>query len=142
MFEVEDWCSAHPGKCTFDGTEPAVCIGGCEIPLGKTLRVPIAAFASEIVGRQQLGVAFFAAPADFPSTNLHVFLDGRPGRPLPAIQDDFHMEDIAFDFSPFPATPVLLELRHSDGNLAKTTTWLFFMDYACYQANPRFDCGV
>ncbi len=112
--------------------------------MGKELRIPLAAFGEHLASRHELGVFFhdgtnnsFVVPS-----RLHIVLDDVTGMPLPAIQEDFHMEDGAFSFTPFSTSPGLLRINHNDAVIADSVTSLFFMDYACYQANPRFDCGV
>ncbi len=120
VFEVDDWCWTHPGKCTIDGAASASCSGGCSVVPGKTLRVPVSMFADQLSGRHDLGMSWAGG-----IPHLSAVLDGVAGTALPAIQDETHLVDGAFMFSPFPSSPKLLEASFNN-NDTKETTVLFW----------------
>ncbi len=142
---VHIWCRDHPGKCTLDGVEPANCYeGGCKLPVGKTLRVPIALFAGELGVRHQVAASLWPAgnePGD--ESKLRVTLDGTLGRPLPALDIVGISQSRFLEFTPFAIAPMVLELLRQDFGNGENWCRVSFVDYACHQANPKpANCGL
>jgi hypothetical protein len=138
------WCRDHPGQCTLDGAAAAACDErGCKLPIAKTLRVPIALFASQLGARRQLAVKLVSGTNQPDESNFHVTLDAAVGKPLSALEIFGIPKTICFDLAPFPTTPMTLVSARNDSGTNDNWYWLSFVDYACHQANPPpADCGA
>ncbi len=137
MFEVHTWCGTS-NQCTLDGAPVDCYEGGCKIPQGKTLRVPLAQFTSVLGPRQQLLFAFFDGDVAGQVTpaKLAASIDGAAATQLPP---QFHGE-IAVGWSPFPASGAVLDVKNGDPVIGGARTHLSFHDYACRQDHPPPVC--
>jgi hypothetical protein len=138
FFKVHTWCN-ESRKCTLEGGAVDCYSGGCTIPVGKTLQVPVGEFASQLGSRRELQFHFFftVLPADFSLVKLTATLDGAVASSLPLQEHN----RIAVHWEPFPSQPMSLEVRHSHPVLAEAQIEIDFHDYPCRQQHPPKVCA-
>jgi hypothetical protein len=133
-FDVHGWCGSSK-KCTLDGGFANCYSGGCEIPRGKTLRIPLPDV--DLGMRHELLVQTFAALPGADPASLTIRLNGAAAVVLPSPRGTF---ETVFGWAPFPAPPWVLELSHDDAHLSQASFELFFHDYPCRNDHPPKEC--
>ena len=135
-FDVRAWC-LRTNHCTIDGATGF----DRHLQRGETLGVPIGEFAASLALVHSLYV-FYTAPTGTPrpdASRAIVTIDGVPAATSAGGPSQW---DAWAEWTPFPAAPVLLELRFEDGGNGQVTLDLTFFDRACEEANPEPPCAV
>ncbi len=132
---ISDWCG-KTGRCTVDGATAECYEGGCQLPKGAQLEVPIEHLADLFIDRREIEVSRYGfGDARVDPKLLIAEIDGVRATHLPG--PGWQRNDVArtvLQWEPFPGSPGVLTLLN-DAGPGGGRLKLELIDYACEDEN-------